>query len=174
MTVGARETRASRAQSFVEGARLETYLQCQTQKGIAPRGPALLRVHLAAVEPFADAAREEAARDRRKRLRRQNDLGAQVGETLRRLAGALQSWGWPEPGGGAREAVSVIEAAEALKTPQPGRSFFCSSLARKNASGATVRGPVFAPAGRSGKQALALLSLVKRCPVSGRETWTVF
>ena len=36
VTVGPRETRSSRAKSFVDGAHLETYLQRQNQKGIAP------------------------------------------------------------------------------------------------------------------------------------------
>ena len=105
VTVGTREARSSRAKSFVEGARLETYLRRQNQKGIAPKGPALLRVHTAAVEPLAHAAREEAASERRKRRRRRNDWVRRWAKRRGVLRGALQSWGWPESGGGASEGV---------------------------------------------------------------------
>ena len=132
VTVGPRETRSSRAKSFVDGAHLETYLQRQNQKGIAPRGPALLRARNAAVEPLADAARGEAASDRRKQRRRQNDW-------LRRWAkrrGVLRGRFKAGPGLSLEEvrakASSVIEkAAEAVQFPLPDRSFFRNRLAKK-------------------------------------------
>ena len=120
VAVGAREARSNRAKPFVEGAHLEAYLQRQNQKGIAPRGPALVRVHKAAVEPLADAARDEAASEGRKRRRRQNDWVRRWAKRKGVLRGRFKAGAGLSLEEVRAKAWSVIKAAEAVKTPQPG------------------------------------------------------
>ena len=127
VTVGTRETRSRRAKSFVEGARLETYLRRQNQKGIAPRGPALLRVHTAAVEPLADAAREEPANERRKRRRRQNNWVRRWAKRRGILRGRFKAGAGLSLEEVRAKVLSVIKTAKAIKTPQPGKSFFATT-----------------------------------------------
>ena len=144
--LGARETRSRRAKSFVEGARLETYLRSQNQKGIAPRGPALLRVHQAAVEPLADAAREEAPGERRKRRRRQNDWVRRWAKRRGVLRGRFKAGAGLSLEEVRAKAFSVIKPAQGSQTSAAWEKLFFSQQPRtKNASGAPVRGTVFEP-----------------------------